>query len=177
MDFRFKIICFLGLYFFYFSSFAQDNTATLLNETGKYIDQADELVDQTWKLAKKALVEKNMKETKQLCISIQKLAEIAESKANLAEKKADETEKAYGVGNCDMAANKADDAEDFCRHLGYFTHEILIYSRKAFEEKNESFCRSYLTKVINYAEESYESIKNARFSLEEVSKEAQNCKE
>jgi hypothetical protein len=53
---------------------------------------------------------------------------------------------------------------------------MVIYTRKAINEKDEDFFRSYLNKVLNYAEESYESVKNSKLGIEEALKEAEACK-
>ncbi len=156
-------------------SFAQPTPAVLVNETVNQIDLADDLIDQAWKLAKKALNDRNKAEAKERCESIAKLAEEAEGKAKMAEKKADESEQTYQSSNCLGAATKADDAEDYCRHLGYYTHEMLIYTRKALNEKDDTYFKNYLNKVLSYAEDSYESVKNAKLELEEAIKEAEIC--
>lgn len=156
---------------------AQQPPIVYINETSKQIDNADELIDRAWKLAKKALSDRSMAEAKERCREIIKLADDAEKISSLAEKKADEAEQAYQKENCMAAASEADDAEDYCRHLGYHTHEMLIYARKAMNEQDEAYFRAYLNKVIAYAEESYESVKNAKIELEEATKDAEACKQ
>lgn len=140
------------------------------------IDNADAVIDQIWKISKKALSDRTLAEAASRLDEVVKLALEAKLKAENAEKICDEIEKVYQKGDCQDAASEADDAEDYCRHLGYHTHEMWIYTQKAIKEKEESYFRGYLNKVIGYAEESAEIVKNAKLELEDVVKDADTCK-
>jgi len=157
-------------------SSAQTSPIALVNETIRQIDLADESIDRAWQLAKKALTARDRKDSKQYCEDVVKLTEAAEKNAINAEKKADEAEKAFQQQGCDEAASEADDAEDYCRHLGYYTHEMLIYSLKALNEKDESYAKIYLNKALGYAEDAYESVKNAKIELEQSLNDNEGCK-
>ena len=148
----------------------------LVMQTNKFIDKSDELNERIWKLAKKIMLENDLGLAKERAFEIMKLAEESKKEAELAEKKADETEVLARKLNCDNAAAEADDAEDYCRHNANYTYEMIIYARKAANETDISYLRNYMAKVVGYAEDAYESVKNARLELEDVVKDLQECK-
>ncbi|MFN0049417.1 MAG: hypothetical protein ACKVOU_09860 [Cytophagales bacterium] len=170
-----NIQLFLFFSFIVIASHAQILPIELVNETIAKIDKADDLIENARKMARKALSGKNINEAKLDCSLMIKLAEEAEKIAGLAEMKADEAEQSYYKKACNNAASKVDDSEDYCRHLGYYTHEMVIYSKKALNEKDNILFKSYLGKVLEYAAECYESIKNAKINFEDAVKEAEQC--
>ena len=143
--------------------------------TVSYLDRADEYSSKCLTLLKKGLLAKDKPEIKRLVDEAMKLAHKAENQSELAEQKADQIEVAAKKIGCFTAAAEADDAEDYCRQLGYFTFEIGIYTKKAMNELELVYMQEYMNKAVGYAENAYESIKNAKAELENAIKDVDGC--
>ena len=143
--------------------------------TVSYLERADEYSNNCFDLLKKSLKTKDKAEIKKIADEAMKLAQKAKEQSDLAEQKADQIEIAAKKMGCFAAAAEADDAEDYCRQLGYFTYEIGIYTKKSVNELELVYMQEYLNKAVAYAEDAYESLKNARAELENAAKDVDGC--
>lgn len=138
-------------------------------------EKANTLLDDIYKMAQKLKESNHIHTIQEKVKIIQQKAMQAHTLAGMAEKNADMAEELFYTQNCPLAAAEADDIEDYCRHLGYHTFEIHIYASKAIKQTDIMALKSYLYKIINYAEQSYETIKNIRIEIDECLKDAESC--
>lgn len=126
-------------------------------------------------LLNKSLTKKDTLELRKIAMQLVMIAEKSEINSKQAEQMTDMAEKKSKSVKCFDAAQEADDAEDYCRHLVFQTHEILIYSKKIMSESEIDYIQTYLNKAISYTQEAFESVKNARIELIDGTKDLIDC--
>lgn len=167
------LILFIGNIFY---SFAQkDSVAIVLNQAQIQLEKSDSYADESLKLIKKAALKKNVVEIKLLVSEANILAIKAEKSAKMAEKKSDLAEIISKKIKCQDAAYEADDAESYCRHIAFFTHEMVVYTQKISEENELTFVQEYLNKAIAFGQDAYEAVKNAKIELSDALKDLDLC--
>jgi len=148
-----------------------------INKLSQELDRMETLLQSIHSNSKIASVEKRRDHLNILLSKINTDAEKAQEIAKKLENMADAIDKEARVLNCFSAATEADDGEDYCRHMTYFTKEIFIYATKAWNEADFNYSKSYISKLITYSNETYESIKNARLEFEDCLKDLNACEE
>lgn len=144
--------------------------------TVSYLERADEYSIACLDLLKTAINVKDKIEIKKIAAQALQLALKAKEQSDKAEQVADKIEIESKKMGCFTAAAEADDAEDYCRQLGYHTFEISIYTQKAIADIELVYIQEYLNKSIAYADNAYETIKNARAELADAVKDLDDCK-
>lgn len=172
-----KKTSFLLLYIgFIFCVQAQkDSVVILLNQAQLQLEKSDSYADESLKIMKKCVVKKNVQEIKLLISEANNYAIKAEKSAKIAEKKSDIAEIFSKKAKCQDAAYEADDAESYCRHIAFFTHEMVVYTQKIEQEADLTYIQEYLNKAIAVGQEAYEAVKNAKIELSDALKDLDNC--
>ena len=143
--------------------------------TVSYLDKAENYSDECNQLLKKCVATKDKELAKKMAEEAMKIALKAKEQSDLAEKRADQIEVEAKKIGCFTGASEADDAEDYCRQLGYHTFEISIYTKKATSELELVYIQEYIYKALNYANLAYEALKNARVEIENAVKDVDTC--
>lgn len=153
----------------------KDEVKSLLNNSLELIQKIDNANESTIELLKKASSKKNVEEIKRLLANVLLITENAEKNAKQSVIFSDLAEQKSKSFKCLDAAQEADDAEDYCRHLVFQTHEVSIYAKKIQSENEIDYIQTYLNKALAYCQETYESIKNARIELLDGIKDLNEC--
>jgi hypothetical protein len=147
----------------------------LINETQQKLEMAESKLEQSKskislaiKTTETELFQKLLADVAKISVEMKQLSDQAEAGADKIEVEAKKT-------GCFTGAAEADDAEDYCRQLGYYTFEIAIYAQKASKEAEKVYVKEYLYKAQNYCEQSYEAIKNAKLELADALKDLSEC--
>lgn len=157
------------------SNAQKDTVALILNQAQIQLEKSDSYADESLKLIKRAAQKKNVAEIKLLILESNTLAVKAEKSAKAAEKKSDIAEIMSKKIKCQDAAYEADDAESYCRHIAFFTHEMVIYTQKINDENDLIFIQEYLNKAIAFGQDAYEAVKNAKIELSDALKDLDTC--
>jgi len=168
-------LCFLLMALPHFLFAQKSDLKIMIAGTISYLDKAETYNDQCNQLLKKCVVTKDKEIAKKMAEEALQIALKAKEQSDLAEKRADQIEiEAKKIG-CFTGAAEADDAEDYCRQLGYHTFEISIYTKKATSELELVYIQEYIYKALNYANLAYEALKNARLEIENALKDIDTC--
>ncbi|MDX2189009.1 MAG: hypothetical protein SFY32_04025 [Bacteroidota bacterium] len=153
----------------------QSEISTNITKINASLNEIEDVLLKIPPLVKAAQSSKSKEQINEYVTKINAHADKAQELVKKAENDADIAEKSARDINCYSAASEADDGEDYCRHMKYYTFEIKIYAQKALKESELSYSKNYLGKISGYIEDSYESLKNARTEFEDCLKDLQNC--
>lgn len=169
--------CFLFCCFLYiFSAFSQkDEILVLLNKTTVLLQRIENNTNNATDILKKAANKYDTTIIKRAMANVVAMAENAEKNAKQSENFSDLAEQKAKKSGCQDAAQEADDAEDYCRHLVFQSHEIALYAKKILAETDFDAMQSYTNKALAYSLEAYESIKNAQIELADAINDLNNC--
>lgn len=171
-----NIILFTCLLFGFYCQAQKSELKIQIALTVSYLERADEYSIACLNLLKQAVNAKDKITAKDLADQALQYANKAKEQSDKAENIADKIEIEAKKMGCFTAAAEADDAEDYCRQLGYYTFEISIYTKKAIADIELVYIQEYLNKSITYADNAYETIKNARAELADAVIDLENCK-
>lgn len=162
--------------FLHLFCFAQKESLSLaINKSIALVDRIENNCNTASEILKKVLAKKDTNIVKKTLANVLALAENTELKAKQSENYSDEIQQNAKKAGCNEAAQEADDAEDYCRHLVFQTHEIVLYTKKAIAESDVDLIQTYINKALAYSLDAYESTKNAQIELSDALKDLNNC--
>lgn len=172
----FKIII-LVFCVFTMSAVAQiDSTQTQLEQVIKEMSNIQSKISLTKSLLAKAQsLSKREDQQRIIQNSLATLAQLKQT-TNTLETNSDIIEEKLKSISCPYVAREVDDTEDILRHLEYELGECIIYLMKSKKETDPSFSKTYLTKALDYLQDSIESVSNGMISIEDSLKDLDTCK-